>query len=44
MLENELKEKCKTDPKRIWSVLLTCFIDEGFSITKGVQVAVIYWI
>ena len=37
MLENELKVKCKTDPKLIWPVLFNLFIDDGFDINKGVQ-------
>ena len=37
MLENELKMKCKTDPKLIWPVLFKRFIDDGFGITKGVR-------
>ena len=44
MLENELKVKCKTDPKLIWPVLFKLFIDDGFDITKGVREDVIYWI
>ena len=27
LLENELKDKCKTDPKLIWPVLIGRFID-----------------
>ena len=44
MLENELKMKCKTDPKVIWPVLFKRFIDDGFGFTKGVWKYVIYWI
>ena len=44
MLENELKVKCKTDPKLIWPVFFKRFIDDGFGITKGVQEDVVYWI
>ena len=44
MLENELKMKCKTDPKLIWPVLFKRFIDDGFGITKGNREDVIYWI
>ena len=44
MLENELKIKCKTDPKLIWPILLKRFIDDGFGITKGNREDVIYWI
>ena len=44
MLENELKLKCKTDPKLIWPVLFEHFIEDGFSITKGNWKDVIYWI
>ena len=29
MLENELKAKCKTDPKLIWPILVKRFIDDG---------------
>jgi len=29
MLENELKVKCKTDPKLIWPILFKRFIDDG---------------
>ena len=36
MLENELKMKCKTDPKLILPVLFKRFIDDGFGITKAV--------
>ena len=32
MLENELKVKCKTDPKLIWPVVFKLFIDDGFDI------------
>ena len=44
MLENELKAKCKTDPKLIWPILFKRFIDDGFGITKGDRKDVIYWI
>ena len=44
MLENELKMKCKTDPKLIWPVLFKHFIDDGIGITKGNREDVIYWI
>ena len=44
MLENELKMKCKTDPKLIWSDLFKRFIDDGFGITKGTQKYAIYGI
>ena len=44
LLENELKLKCKLDPKLIWPVLFKRFIDDGFGITKGDQKDVIYWI
>ena len=42
MLENELKMKCNSDPKLIWPVLFTRFIDDGFGISKGVREDVIY--
>ena len=44
MLENELKMKCKTDPKLIWPDLFKCFVDDGFGITKETHKDVIYWI
>ena len=44
MLENELKAKCKTEPKLIWPILFKRFIDDGFGITKGVREDIIYWI
>jgi len=44
LLENELKSKCKSDPKIIWPILFKRFIDDGFGITKGVREDVIYWI
>ena len=44
MLENELKMKCKSDPKLIWPVLFKHFIDDGFCITTGVRKDIIYWI
>ena len=44
MLENELKAKCKTDPKLIWPILFKRFIDDGFGITKGDRKDVLYWI
>ena len=44
MLENELKVKCETDSKLIWPLLFKRFIDDGFSITKGVREDVVYWI
>ena len=34
MLENELRRKCKFDPKLKWLVLLR-FIDDGFEIFYG---------
>ena len=34
MLENELKVKCKTDPKLIWPILFKWFIDDGSEIEK----------
>ena len=44
MLENELKLKCKTDPKLIWPILFKRFVDDGFGITKGVREDVVCWI
>ena len=44
MLENELKQKCNSDPKLIWPVLFKRFIDDGFGITLGLREDVIYWI
>ena len=34
MMENELKVKCKTDPKLIWPILFKRFIDDGYEIEK----------
>ena len=45
LLENELKMKCKSDPKLSWPVLIKRFFDDGFQgITKGIRKDVIYWI
>ena len=44
MLENELKQKCNSDPKLIWPVLFKRFIDDGFGTTLGLWKDVIYWI
>ena len=44
LLENELKDKCKTDPKLIWPGLLKCFIDDGFGVTTGLLEDIINWI
>jgi len=37
MLENELKMKCKSDPKLIWPVLFKRFIDDGFVLPKEIE-------
>ena len=44
LLENELKNKCKSDPKFIWPVHFKRFIDDGFGITTGLRKDLIYWI
>ena len=46
LLENELKNKCKSDPKLIWPVLFKQFIDDhdGFGITTGLCEDITYWI
>ena len=44
LLENELKNKCKEDPKLIWPVLFRLFIDDGFGVTTGLREDIVYWV
>ena len=44
LLEIELKNKCKSDPKLIWPVLFKRFIDDGFGVTTGLFKDILYWI
>ena len=44
LLEIELKNKCKSDPKLIWPVLFKRFIDDGFGVTTGFRKDILYWI
>ena len=44
LLENELKNKCKTDPKLIWPYLFRRFIDDGIGVTTSLHKDIIYWI
>ena len=44
MLENELRRKCKLDPKLKWPVLLKRFIGNGFGIFYGIKEDILYWI
>ena len=44
MLENELRAKCKNDPKLNWPILLKRFIDDGFGILCGTKEDIVYWI
>ena len=44
MLENELRQKCKSDPKLKWPILFKRFIDDGFGVFDGTKKYVEYWI
>ena len=37
MLENELHQTCKYDPKLKWSILFKRFIGNGFGVLDGTQ-------
>ena len=44
MLENELRLKCKSEPKFKWPILFNRFIDDGFGVFDGTRKDVEYWI
>ena len=44
MLENELRLKCKFDPKFKWPILFGRFIGDGFGVFDGTKQDVEYWI
>ena len=44
VLENELRQKCKLDPKLKWPILFKRFIDDGFGGFDGTRKDVEYWI
>ena len=43
MLENELRAKCKNDPKLKRPVLMKRFIVDGFGIFYGTKEDIVYW-
>ena len=44
LLEIELNNKYKSNPKLIWPVLYKHFIDDGSGVTISLREAVLYWI